>query len=74
MNETINKYLKWSVVFVAVVLVLGAGFAYWFNARLSCAKSAQTGGSIESRIYRNALGLSNFSEEKYQGCMRSYGF
>jgi len=62
------------IAMVAVVLVVVCGLSYWFYARVSCAKNARVGGTVESQVYRQAVGMSNFSEEKYRGCMRSFGF
>ena len=62
------------IAIIAIVLVAGGAFFYWFQARLTCARNAGSGGSIESQIYRESIGLSTFSEDKYKGCMRTYGF
>lgn len=63
-----------NLVIVVIAALACVALAYWFYARLSCAKNARASGSIESQVYRESVGLSNFSEEKYKGCMRTYGF
>ena len=58
----------------AVILLVVVGFGYWFYARSSCGENARIGGSVESQIYGKVFGQSDISEERFQGCMRTYGF